>query len=79
MGTKDNWFDKLLMNKLFYIIVTLLFVGVFAYIFKWQQILRLFDDEYVVNHELLGTYGDFIGGVLGTIFALISILLKFRK
>ena len=78
MGTKDNWFDKLLMNKLFYIIVTLLFVGVFAYIFKWQQILRLFDDEYVVNHELLGTYGDFIGGVLGTIFALISILILIR-
>ena len=78
MGTKDNWFDKLLMNKLFYIIVTLLFVGVFAYIFKWQQILRLFDDEYVVNHELLGTYGDFIGGVLGTIFALISTLILIR-
>lgn len=78
MGTKDNWFDKLLMNKLFYIIVTLLFVGIFAYIFKWQQILRLFDDEYVVNHELLGTYGDFIGGVLGTIFALISTLILIR-
>ena len=78
METKDNWFDKLLMKKRFYIIITLLFVGVFAYIIKWQHILRFFDDEYVVNHELLGTYGDFIGGVLGTIFALISTLILIR-
>lgn len=78
METTDNWFDNLLMKKRFYIIVTLLFVGVFAYIFKWQHILCFFDDEYVVNHELLGTYGDFIGGVLGTIFALISILILIR-
>jgi len=78
METTDNWFDKLLMRKRFYIIVTLLFVGVFAYIFKWQHILHFFDDEYVVNHELLGTYGDFIGGVLGTIFALISTLILIR-
>lgn len=78
METKDNWFDKLLMKKRFYIIITLLFIGIFAYIFKWQHILRFFDNEYVVNHELLGTYGDFIGGVLGTIFALISTLILIR-
>ena len=78
METTDNWFDKLLMKKRFYIIITLLFVGMFAYIFKWQHIIHLFDNEYVVNHELLGTYGDFIGGVLGTIFALISILILIR-
>lgn len=78
MKTTDSRFDKLLMKKRFYIMVTLLFVGVFAYIFKWQHVLRFFDDEYVVNHELLGTYGDFIGGVLGTIFALISTLILIR-
>lgn len=78
METTDNWFDKLLMKKRFYIIITLLFVGIFAYIFKWQHIIHWFDNEYVVNHELLGTYGDFIGGVLGTIFALISILILIR-
>lgn len=78
METKDNCFDKLLMKKRFYIIITLLFVVIFAYIFKWQHILHWFDNEYVVDHELLGTYGDFIGGVLGTIFALISILILIR-
>lgn len=78
METTDNSFDKLLMKKRFYIIITLLFVGIFAYIFKWQHIIYWFDNEYVVNHELLGTYGDFIGGVLGTIFALISILILIR-
>ncbi len=30
METTDNWFDKLLMKKRFYIIITLLFVGIFA-------------------------------------------------
>ena len=45
METTDNWFDKLLMKKRFYIIVTLLFVGAFAYIFKWQHIIHFFDDE----------------------------------
>lgn len=75
---KDNWFDKLLLKKWFYIVVTLLFIGVFAYIFKWQHFCYWFDDRYVINNELLGTYGDFIGGVLGTIFALISILILIR-
>lgn len=75
---KDNWFDKLLLTKWFYIVVTLLFIGVFAYIFKWQHFCYWFDDKYVINNELLGTYGDFIGGVLGTIFSLISILILIR-
>lgn len=75
---KDNWFDKLLLKKWFYIVVTLLFIGVFAYIFKWQHFCYWFDDRYVINNELLGTYGDFIGGVLGTIFTLISILILIR-
>ena len=75
MDKKENAFDKLLMSKLFYIIVSVLFIGGFAFVFKWQHMVYLFDERYVVNNELLGTFGDFIGGVLGTIFALISTLI----
>ena len=39
------------------------------------------NDSYVVDSTLFGTYGDFIGGVLGTIFTIISVfflLVTFR-
>lgn len=75
---KENWFDKLLMKKYFYILITLAFIGTFTYVFAWQHFCYWFDEKYVVNNELLGTYGDFIGGVLGTIFSLISILILIR-
>lgn len=75
---QDSWIDRLLMNKTFYIITTLTFILVFGLIFKWQHKIHIFDDNYVVDGNLLGTYGDFIGGVLGTIFALISVLFLIR-
>lgn len=78
MEHKDTKLDKLLMSKIFYIIVTILFIGIFTLIFKWQHVICLFNDDYVVDNELLGTFGDFVGGVLGTIFALISTLIMIR-
>lgn len=78
MKKQDSWIDRLLMNKTFYIIATLFFILVFGLIFKWQHKIHIFDDKYVVDSNLLGTYGDFIGGVLGTIFALISVLFLIR-
>lgn len=70
--------DKLLLKKWFYVIFTLLFLVVVSVIFGWRQIYYLFNPSYVVDDELLGAYGDFVGGVLGTIFALISILFLIR-
>ena len=70
--------DKLLLKKVFYVIFTLLFLVVVSVIFGWRQIYHLFNPSYVVDDELLGAYGDFVGGVLGTIFALISILFLIR-
>lgn len=78
MDKNNNWFDNLLLNKWFYIVITLFFIGVFGYIFKWQHYCYLFDEDYIIDNNLLGTFGDFIGGVLGTIFALISILILIR-
>lgn len=78
MNKLNSWINKVLMCKLFYIITTLIFVVVFGYVFKWQHKIYLFDNNYVVDSNLLGTYGDFVGGVLGTIFALISILILIK-
>ena len=64
MKAKDTILDKLLMSKVFYIVVTLLFIGGFALIFKWQHLICWFDKDYVVDTELLGTFGDFIGWLL---------------
>lgn len=78
MKKQNSLIDKLLMSKIFYIITTLSFIIVVGFIFKWQHHIYLFDNNYVVDSNLLGTYGDFIGGVLGTIFALISVLFLIR-
>ena len=75
---KADWIDKILMSKWFYFILTIVFIGVFAYVFKWQHFCYWFDTDYQVDHELFGTFGDFIGGVLGTLFAMISIVLLIR-
>lgn len=78
MKTKDNWFDRLLLNKWFYITTTLVFIGIFACVFMWNHKICIRDVEYIVDNDLLGTYGDFIGGVLGTIFAMISIIILIK-
>lgn len=70
--------DCMLMNKWFYVIVTILFIFGFAYVFVWMRPCVIFDEKYVADNALLGTFGDFIGGVLGTIFAMISILVMIK-
>lgn len=70
--------DRLLMRRRFYIILTFFFIFVFGFVFIWEKEIHLFENGYIIDNELLGTYGDFIGGVLGTIFALISILILIR-
>ena len=41
-------------------------------LFLWKQV-GWFDWEASVNNELLGTLGDFVGGILGTLIAIYSI------
>ena len=73
-----NRIDNLLMNKWTYILLSIFFLGISTYIFKWQHFCYWFNDNYVVDNTLFGTFGDFIGGVLGTIFSMISILILIR-
>lgn len=61
-----------------YIVFAILFILFFAFVFKWQNQLHWHDAKYVIDNELLGTYGEFVGGVLGTIFALVSIVFLIR-
>lgn len=58
------------------ILISLITMVVLVIVFKWNQPIST-DENHVVNHELLGTYGDFIGGVIGTLFAILAALLMF--
>lgn len=78
MKKNDSWLDKLIMNRSLYVIITVLFIGMFSFIFKWQHEIHIFDKNYIIDNELLGTFGDFVGGVLGTVFALLSTLILIR-
>lgn len=71
-------FNGLLLNKWFYISIGGVFIIVSCVIFKWNHTIQVFDSEFSANTNLLGTYGDFIGGVLGTIFTLLSVLLVIK-
>lgn len=51
-------------------------IVVLIIIFAWHQPFNT-AKGYVINHELLGTYGDFFGGVIGTFFAILAALLMF--
>lgn len=58
------------------ILISFITMVVLVIVFKWNQPIST-DENYVINHELLGTYGDFIGGVIGTLFAILAALLMF--
>lgn len=47
---------------------------VFCIVFGWK---RYWNTDYAIDHEVWGTLGDFIGGFLGSIFALLSVYLMY--
>jgi len=59
-------------NKSIYSLLTVLFFIISLLFFSWKSII--FEFEYSIDSERFGQFGDFFGGVLGTIFALISVL-----
>ena len=58
-------------------IVSLIFIGLSVWLFCNNNIYKG-DKEWVIKHDVVGTYGDFIGGVLGTMIALYSAYLLVR-
>lgn len=51
--------------------VSLIVIGFSAYFFCNNNLYEG-DEEWIIKHDVVGTYGDFIGGVLGTIITLFS-------
>lgn len=59
-----------------YIGLTIFFLAISFILFSAN--VTLFEKDLPINAERFGTFGDFVGGVLGTIFALISIILVLK-
>lgn len=70
--------DKILMSRWAYVVLSFVFIALSGIAFGWGQIIEPFKADYIADYARLGTYGDFVGGVLGTIFGVISVLLMFK-
>lgn len=70
--------DKILMSRWAYAVLSIVFIALSGITFGWGQIIKPFKADYIADYARLGTYGDFVGGVLGTIFGVISVLLMFK-
>lgn len=59
------------------LIIICVVLGLTALIlFTWEQ--PRFDTEVAIDHEIFGTFGDFVGGILGTIVAVFSVYFLVR-
>lgn len=77
---KKTLYVKLFESAWSYIIVAISFFVFALFLFGWNR--DWFMSGSIIDSELFGQYGDFVGGVLGTVFALFSIILvvwTFRK
>lgn len=70
--------DKILMSRWAYAVLSIVFIALSGITFGWGQIIKPLKADYIADYARLGTYGDFVGGVLGTIFGVISVLLMFK-
>lgn len=71
---------KLFESAWTYILTAAIFFLFALFLFGWNR--DWFISDSIIDNELFGQYGDFVGGVLGTLFALFSIILvvwTFRK
>ncbi len=67
--------QKVLLNKKLYIWLCVIFMVIAFIFFVWGRQIVFCVWSSTIDHELWGTFGDFVGGVLGTIFSVISLLL----
>lgn len=65
----------ILLNKSLYLWLCVIFISLSIIFFVWGRRIVLSLWSSTIDHELWGTFGDFVGGVLGTIFSVISLLL----
>lgn len=55
----------------FLIVICIILVGLALFFFFWKQPICYFDEK--IDHELFGTFGDFVGGFIGTVVAVFSV------
>ena len=67
-----------LLRKGPYIILSILFFAIAILCFGWGRDFLLLSRGIEVDENVLGTFGDFVGGVLGTVFSIMSLLLVIR-
>lgn len=58
-------------------VISFIIIGIVAWFFIHNNRYNE-EGEWVIKHDVVGTYGDFIGGVLGTLVALYSAYLLVR-
>ena len=75
---KESFLERILQRKWTYIVLTIVFFAISFLCFKWGHPFHMFNKDYIIDNELFGTFGDFFGGILGTLFTLISVLLVVR-
>lgn len=68
--TIKSWFG----NARFYFIVAFLFLVFAVFCFTWR-IWGALSIQLPINPEIWGQFGDFVGGTLGAVFSLISVML----
>lgn len=71
----SNMLDKYLYKRGFYILLTIIFSAIAIILFGWNKQIDILNP---IDYNLFGTFGDFFGGILGTIFALVGTLLLIR-
>lgn len=74
----QTFIDRMLLSKWTYIILSSIFIVLSFITFSWGHFFKISQKDYTADYTILGTYGDFMGGVLGTIFGIISVLLVIR-
>ena len=70
LHTIKSWFG----NARFYFIVAFLFLVFAVFCFTWR-IWSSLSIQLPINTEIWGQFGDFVGGTLGAVFSLISVML----
>ncbi len=69
-----NKTKNLIGSVRFYFIITPIFIFLAILCFTWK-LWSSFSLDFPIDHAIWGQFGDFIGGTLGTIFSLISVVM----
>lgn len=69
---------EVLLSEWLYIIICVVFAIMSFVFFAWGRSVHFAKSGYTIDSDLFGTYGDFFGGVLGTVFSLMSVLLVIK-